>query len=117
MGQDGSIATVACAAAGGATLSLSGSVTILVADRLLEAAREAATHGDVTVDLGGVDHIDTAGIQVLLALRRTLHDRSHALQLANVPDRVERFLTLAALAEPLGVRTKATGPETGEDSR
>ena len=116
MGQDGSVATVASVAGEGATLSLEGDVTILVADQLLAAAREAAEHGDVTVDLEGVEHIDTAGLQVLLALRRTLHGSSRTLTLANVPERVQRFLAISALLAPLGLEAAAPGA-VEEDSR
>ncbi|MDJ0974655.1 MAG: STAS domain-containing protein [Planctomycetota bacterium] len=116
MRQDGSVATVARGAGEGAILTLEGDVTILVADELLTAAREAAGHGNVTVDLGGVEHIDTAGLQVLLALRRTLTGSSRTLTLANVPERVQRFLAISALLAPLGVEAATTGA-VEEDSR
>ena len=68
---------------GGALLRLSGELTIYHATELWQALLALpAGSGDWTLDLSGVTDIDSAGIQILLATRRSLAARGAALRLA-----------------------------------
>ncbi len=116
MGQSGTTAAVTVHPEGGAALTLSGNVTILVADQLVASAREAAEHGDVTVDLSEVEHVDTAGLQVLLALRKTLHSRARRLVLRRVPEGVARFLAVSGLSLLLDSDTTPTHAATEDEA-
>ncbi len=52
-------------------------------DRLLNALLEADKAGDtLALDLGDVESLDSSGIQLLLALRRSLQERGQELRIS-----------------------------------
>jgi anti-anti-sigma factor len=69
-----------------APLALGPDLTIAHAAACRDALVDAlcATAGDLSLDLGGVSDIDSAGLQLLLATRRSVAERGATLHLAAV---------------------------------
>jgi len=84
---------------GCATVSLTGTVNIMLADELLQAARQAASAPRVVVRLEDVEHLDTAALQILVALRHAVGLGGGACEVTGVPERVAGYLRLAGLIE------------------
>lgn len=64
--------------------------------RLLE---QLATHDeDLVLDLAGVTEFDSSGVQLLLALRKSLAERGHVLRLLAPPAAVRDALATFGLA-------------------
>ncbi|NUT62355.1 STAS domain-containing protein [Herbaspirillum sp. C9C3] len=82
-------------------LTLSGGLTIFQAaerkPELLHALTLAQTH--VVLDLSGVDELDTAGIQLLLLLRRELANIGRQLEIGAYSPAVLAALDLLQLHE------------------
>ncbi len=89
---------------GGATsLRLSGELTIYHAADLQQALLPlAAPGGDWALDLSGVTDIDSAGIQILLAARRTLAAHGAAIRLAACGPAAQAVFSLYGLADAFG---------------
>lgn len=79
-------------------LFLSGSVNLIVADRLHGLACEALARGlDVLVDCSHAEHIDVSAAQVLIALARGLRGQGRCLTLGSVPGPVAELLAVSGL--------------------
>jgi len=107
--------TEASAAAGdmqSASLALSGVLDVTVAEDLLARCRAAAASGDgpVEVDAGAVEGVDTAALQVLLALARALADQGRALRWRAVSPALAEAAALAGAEAILGI---GGGPDAG----
>jgi phospholipid transport system transporter-binding protein len=85
---------------------LSGAVTMDSAAQLLAASREAPLPASGVISLGGVDSVDSAGVAVLLALKRRGAAEGKSLSFEEVPP------NLAALAKLYGV-VELLAPGTG----
>ncbi len=87
--------------ASGARLCLDGEMTVASAATLREALLAAlpGMPGDVEVDLSGVSEIDTAGLQLMLQLKRKCGAR---LRLVNHSPAVLQILDLSNLAAQFG---------------
>jgi anti-anti-sigma factor len=66
-------------------LVLTGDVDVSHAAALHAAARAVVGGGDVVADLGGVQHLDVAATQVLLALRTALGAGGARLVITGTP--------------------------------
>ncbi|MGQ0646678.1 MAG: STAS domain-containing protein [Gemmatimonadaceae bacterium] len=67
-------------------LALGPTETLRTARALLDRVREAAAHSaSVVIDCAELEQADTAGLQVVLALRNALAARGGALRVINVP--------------------------------
>jgi anti-anti-sigma factor len=64
---------------------------------LLERIEPLLRHRSVTLDLGGVERIDAAGITALISLYRSARDSGHCFHVANVPARVAQILEIVGL--------------------
>ena len=85
-----------------AQLHLEGIVGIQQAKRLHQLALKLASAGrPVSVRCEHVQHIDGAGVQVLLALHETLRAKGVALDVQNLPESVQQTLRTAGLASAL----------------
>ncbi len=85
------------------TLRLRGMVGIMCAAELLSAARRAASRrGAIVVDLASVEHVDCAGAQVLLALRRAAAEQGRSFEVRGVGG-PRGYLQLAGLDKALGL--------------
>lgn len=93
-----------CLPDGTALLRLAGELTIYHAAELqcalLPLAAEART---LTLDLSGVSDVDSAGIQLLVATRRTLAGNGAALRLHARSDAVGEALALVGMADAFAV--------------
>ncbi|MDD2342931.1 MAG: STAS domain-containing protein [Tolumonas sp.] len=67
-------------AAGQWNLSLSGPLTIYEVAGIQEMLKPLTTPESLTVDLQEVDEIDTAGLQLLLALHKWLGEHLHLIR-------------------------------------
>lgn len=90
-------------------ISLSGELSIVDAAALREQLREALAlgPGDLALDLSGVEGCDSAGVQLLLALARSLAARGDALQLVRPSDPVRHALATLGLQSLLASPTGA----------
>jgi anti-anti-sigma factor len=68
-------------------------------DRLAQAMEAAP--GDLSLDLGEVTDFDSAGVQLLLAVRRSLRERGDALVIAAASPAVRDALTVFGLLDLL----------------
>ncbi|MBI5257025.1 MAG: STAS domain-containing protein [Burkholderiales bacterium] len=72
-----------------ATLRIEGDLTVVAAAQQREALLQAlaGAEGELVLDLGDVQAIDSAGVQLLLATRRSLAETGGSLSLRS-PSRV-----------------------------
>jgi len=84
-------------------IALSGDFSIVDAAALREQLREALNlgPGDLALDLSGVESCDSAGVQLLLSLRRSLAARGDALHIARPADSVRHALATLGLHDLL----------------
>ena len=68
----------------------------------------AATAADLQLDLAGVQEFDSSGVQLLLAARRSLAERGHALRIVAASTPVHDALLLFGLADLLAPPAAAT---------
>ncbi len=93
------------AGADAGVLRLDGELTIYRAQELqqiLVGALAAAAGADVKVDLSGAGEIDSAGVQVLLAARRSAADAGGALVVRAASPAVQAVVGLLGLTSELG---------------
>lgn len=95
------------AAPGCTRVSVSGEVDLTTAPELRRLLTEATrtTSGAVEVDLSEVSFCDVSAVNALLVARATLSALGRQLVLLNVPEQIDRVLTLTAgrtLFEPAG---------------
>lgn len=84
----------------GRTLSLTGELTIFSVLDIRQRMHDAFTQCDeLTVDLGGVTDIDTAGLQLMLLAKRKSGKAVHFTRHSDV---VLRLIDLANLGQLLG---------------
>ena len=82
-----------------AELHLEGIVGVTQAKRLQQMALKLAASGQcVKVRCEHLQHIDCAGVQVLLALHETLAGKGVEMKIQNMPDSVHQTLRTAGLA-------------------
>ena len=100
-------------APGEVRLLVAGEVDMDVAPSLLDSILCAAlSYGGhpITVDLGGVTFMDSAGLAALLEAHRRLLAQDQALVIEGVDGRIRRIMELAGVADHLGVsHASATG--------
>lgn len=83
-------------------LALDGAVDVSAARRIREAARSCAnSEGDVTVACAGLERLDAAGVQVLLALKKRLEGAGRAMHIDDVPERVFGLLLVTGAGHAL----------------
>jgi anti-anti-sigma factor len=108
-----------------ATSSVEGGETVLRLEGrighsgaiLLKQAGERVLDGGVdrlTLDLGGVDYLSSAGLRAIENLARALEKRAGWLRLMNATDSVRLVLDLSGLAERL--TTKDPGRATKDEA-
>ena len=100
----------------GPLIVLTGEVDITTADKLSELVTSQLADGPLhlTIDVGGLDFADTAGIRVFLLAAKTLRERGGELVLLRPQRTLARVLEILGAEEVLTIRggTKATpGPE------
>lgn len=69
----------------------------------LATAMAAADRTDLTLDLAGVEFIDSSGLRVLIEAHRRASDTGGALRLTKPSDSVRRLLDISGLDEYLDV--------------
>jgi len=86
------------------TLALSGVVSVAHAAELAVSARAAAAAGagEVVVRAAGVHALDTAALQILIALRRALAAQGRTLRVDGAPAALVAQWQRAGLAAELG---------------
>ena len=93
-----------------------GELTIYTVTNYRQAFLEQSQgcHG-VKIDLAGVTEIDTAGVQLLVALRQHLIGTESGLQLCNPSESVQEALELTRLANEFAVSYGGNDECTGRD--
>jgi anti-sigma B factor antagonist len=92
-------------AAGIITMAVQGELDLLTAPKLAGRIGELlrAEPGDVVLDLGETEFIDSAGLSILLNVQRRLERRGGQLRVICDEGPVRRVIELARLEETLGV--------------
>jgi anti-sigma B factor antagonist len=92
-------------------LALGPDLTIAQAASCRDALVDAlcATTGDLVLDLQGVTDIDSAGLQLLLATRRSVAERGAALQLTGVSGTAAQALAVFGLDSSLDTLVTRNG--------
>ncbi|HSX62488.1 MAG TPA: STAS domain-containing protein [Tahibacter sp.] len=86
-------------------LAMSGALVFATAARALADARPAVARGDVaTLDLSAVTAGDSAGLAVVLALRRAARSRGGELAIVGMPATLRALAQLGEVEELLGIR-------------
>lgn len=68
---------------------------------LARALAWSAAEGDVEVDCFDLERVDTACLQILVALQRRLRSRGYALRLVALRDEIAAMVTMAGLKSEL----------------
>jgi anti-sigma B factor antagonist len=96
---------------GRSVLALSGDLDLAAVPQLREeaAGRISSGTGALCLDLGGVTFLDSSGLGVLVELRTRARSNGVGFELQNVPSGPARIITIAGLAETLGLGSEAPG--------
>lgn len=99
--------------------ALTGTLDVAGARELHALAQEIArsASGDVALDCSGVERIDAAGAQILVALGRSLTARGWSFELRSVPDRVLVLLETTGIANLVGAATGRADAANEEERR
>jgi anti-sigma B factor antagonist len=94
---------------GRSVLAVSGDLDLAAVPHLREEAAEriSAGRGALCLDLGGVTFLDSSGLGVLVELRTRARSNGVSFELLNVPSGPARIITIAGLAETLGLASDA----------
>jgi anti-anti-sigma regulatory factor len=85
---------------GRASIDVERSGDWMPAEELLAAALGAIEGGsDVTLNLGGIDHLDASALQILLALDTEQKRRGRQLEVANASPHLRKWFEYAGAAE------------------
>jgi anti-anti-sigma factor len=82
-------------------------------EKLLERLMPLVVSQSVTLELGGVERIDAAGIAALITLFRVSSEAGHNFAVANASPRVGEILGLVGLERILVPRDNQEAPFTG----
>lgn len=90
---------------GRSVLALSGELDMAAVPRLREEAegRIASGCAALCLDLGGLTFLDSSGLGLLVELRTRARASGVGFELLNVPSGPTRIITIAGLAETLGL--------------
>lgn len=83
-------------------------MTVYTAAAVKDALLAAVARGESELDLGAVNEIDTAGLQLLLLARREVAARDAALRVVNPSVAVLELLALCRLDGAFGIATEGT---------
>lgn len=86
---------------GDRTLVAVGVVDSHTADDLLERLRALGVDGDITLDLQGVEFIDSSGLRTVVTVHQELDDAGARLVLTQVSPSVTRLLEITGLRDHL----------------
>ncbi len=87
-------------------LAMSGALVFATAAKALADARPAVARGEVTtLDLTGVTASDSAGLAVLLALRRAAQARGVTVVITSLPATLLALAQLGEVEDLLGIGT------------
>lgn len=84
-------------------ITMAGELTIQTAAQTLESVRPVLGT-DVAIDLSGVTEMDTAGLQILLLMKKEAAVRGATIELVTPSEAVEEVLRTAGLDNDLGVQ-------------
>lgn len=109
-----SIAVVATAT--GTTVLLHGPIDMASRRVLSEALEQAcsAAAGDVSVDLGRVDFMDSTGLSLLLRARKTLAAAGCTLHVINANPKLMRVFLITGLQDHLNVKPLRVGDDPAD---
>jgi anti-sigma B factor antagonist len=90
---------------GRSVLALSGDLDLAAVPQLRDEAegRIAAGCAALALDLSGITFLDSSGLGVLVELRTRTRSTGITFELVNVPSGPARIITIAGLAETLGL--------------
>ncbi len=90
----------------GERMRVSGPVTLATVAALLEEGRAQIADGARTVDLGGIEELDSSALAMLLAWLREAKQRERELAFENLPEGLTTIARLYGVAELLAAAPK-----------
>ncbi len=87
------------------TVALSGEVDFTVTPKIRErlAAFIDATTGDVIVDLGDLEYIDSSGLAVMIEARKILAVKGRNITISSISPQVRRLFELTQIGDLFGL--------------
>lgn len=85
------------------SINASGVIDSHTADDLLDRVKAMGSDGDVTVELSGIEFIDSSGLRTLVSAHQLLAETDHKLVLTGISESVERLFEITGLREHLYV--------------
>ncbi len=85
------------------SLGAVGVVDAHTASQLLERLRAEGLDGDISLNLSGVDFIDSSGLRTLVTSHQELERNGHKLVLTGVSEAVDRLFDITGLREHLHI--------------
>lgn len=89
---------------GSVDVAVTGELEILAGPRFVEAVVQAANArpGRISLDLSGVEFLDSSGISALLLARQQLEDTGSSMTITTVSPAVRQVIGITGLTELLG---------------
>jgi anti-anti-sigma factor len=84
---------------GSAILTLEGELSFETVHEARDALQSLVrtTAPSLTLDIGGIDRFDLAGVQLIFSLRHTLTDRALTVELGSLAPRMDKLFAFAGL--------------------
>lgn len=86
------------------TLAAAGVVDSHTAGQLVEQLNELGNGGDIVLNLGQVEFIDSSGLRAIVTTHQELSGHDHQLVLEQISEAVARLLEITGLHEHLHIR-------------
>lgn len=102
----------------GSVVYVTGEIDLDTAPRLRTCLDRltAASDGDVVIDLGDVQYIDSSGLHVLLAARARLAGTARQLQLSRPSEQVRLLLHVSGVGDLFDLQRQRTPQDVGDAS-
>jgi anti-sigma B factor antagonist len=86
-------------------VALSGEIDFTVTPRMRErlAAFIEATGGEIILDMGGLDYIDSSGLAALIEARKILKSKGRKIRISEVSPQVRKLFNLTQIGDLFGL--------------
>lgn len=87
------------------TVAVEGEIDYSVSPELRRMLHEfiAASNGEVRIDLGSLEYLDSSGLAVLIEARRMLQEQDRTLVITKVTPQVEKVFQLTQVSSLFGI--------------
>jgi len=90
---------------GAGLVTMTGEIDFTVTPHMRErlAAFIEATSGDILLDLGGLDYIDSSGLAALIEARKKLQSKGRKISISEVSSQVRKLFNLTQIGDLFGI--------------